>query len=66
MANNSLSPMSRRGLLRLGIVVGMLGVAGCSDGETAKKVETPPVEGGGRSRLGKMEEKAKEVVAKKK
>jgi hypothetical protein len=66
MANSSLSPMSRRGLLRLSIVVGMLGAVGCSEDETAKKVETSPVEGGGRSRLGKMEEKAKDAVAKKK
>jgi hypothetical protein len=66
MANNSLSPMSRRGLLRLGILAAMLGTVGCGEDGTPKAVDTPPVEGGGRSRLDKMKGKAEEAAAKKK
>jgi hypothetical protein len=66
MSNKSISPMSRRGLLQLGILAGLLGAAGCGGDDTAPtKVDTPPTEGGARSRLERMKDKAEEAVAKK-
>jgi hypothetical protein len=65
MSNDSLSPLSRRGLLRLGILIGMLGTAGCGEGGT-QTVTTPPVENGNRSRLDGIKEKADAALAKKK
>jgi hypothetical protein len=62
MSNDSLSPMSRRGLLQLGVLAGMLGAAGCG----AEGTVTPPADKGNRARLDKMEERAKEAQAKKK
>jgi hypothetical protein len=62
MSNDSPSPMSRRGLLQLGILAGMLGAAGCG----AEGTVTPTAEKGNRARLDKMEGKAKEALAKKK
>jgi hypothetical protein len=57
MANNSLSPISRRGLLRCAILAGMVGMVGCGGEGTVEKVETPPTAGGNRSRLQKFKEK---------
>lgn len=65
MPNNSPSPMSRRGLLQLGILAGMLGVAGCGE-EGTKTVTTPPGESGVRKRLELFKEKADEAQAKQK
>jgi hypothetical protein len=65
MLNNSLSLMSRRGLLRLGMLAGLFGVAGCGEGGT-QTVTTPPVTTGTRTRLDERKGKAEEALAKKK
>jgi hypothetical protein len=56
MANNSLSPISRRGLLQWGLLTGMLGIVGCGEEGAIEKVETPPTPGGNRNRLQKLQE----------
>jgi hypothetical protein len=60
MSNTTCSLMNRRAFLRSGAVAGACAaivVAGC-DEPTATKVETPPVEKGGRKRLDFMKEKS--------
>jgi len=56
MSNNS--PISRRGLLRLGIIGGMLAAVGCGEPTTVKTIDNAASEGGGnRSRLKGLQEK---------
>jgi len=68
MSNNSVSLMSRRGFLGLGILAGIVGIAGCGEEGGVKKIDTPPaVEGtGNRSRLDKLQKTADNLPAAKK
>jgi hypothetical protein len=66
MANRSLAPMSRRGLLQLGILAGVFGTTGCGEEGTVQKVENPPAAGGGRNRLQKLQEKTENLPTPKK
>jgi len=55
MSNNS--PISRRGLLRLGIIGGMLAAVGCGE-PAVQTIDNAPSEGGGnRNRLEGLQEK---------
>ncbi len=65
MPSTSFSLINRRGFLRLGIVAGMLGAAGCDDGGT-QTITTPPPANGNRSRLKALQEKADEIKTKQK
>ncbi len=66
MANNSLSPSSRRGFLRLGVIAGLFGMTGCEEEGAVKKIETPAAPGGGRNRLQKLQEKTENLPTPKK
>ncbi len=63
MPNNACSPMSRRGLLGLGLLAAAFGVAGCGE-PGIHQVTTPPSEGGNRSRLKKLEQTTEDLKAK--
>jgi hypothetical protein len=63
-SNKQNSLISRRGLLRLAILAGMLGAAGCNEG--GSQTAAPPTQkGGNRKRLDRMKEKAEEVEGRK-
>jgi hypothetical protein len=64
MSNNARSPMSRRGLLRLGLFASACGVAGCGEPE-AKKIDDPGAPTGGRKRLSTIEAKTEKAPTKK-
>jgi hypothetical protein len=66
MLDQPISPISRRGLLRMGLVASAGIVAGCSEGGL-NQVEKPPVQAAGtRKRLDTFKGTAEEVLAKKK
>jgi hypothetical protein len=65
MSTYSFSPISRRRLLRFGGLAGLLCIVGCGEAGT-QTVTTPPAEGGVRSKLDKMQDKAEEAALKKK
>lgn len=56
MSNCPCSPSSRRAFLGLGTVAGLALIAGCED-SGPKKVESPPIDKGNRSRLDRLKEK---------
>jgi hypothetical protein len=69
MVNDSLLPMSRRGLLGLGILAGMLGTSsGCGEEGAVKKIDTPPSAAGtgNRNRLQQLQKNAENLQASKK
>jgi hypothetical protein len=59
MSNNARSPMSRRGLLELGMLAIAGGVAGCGDagGNAATPSGKPAAESGSLKRIEKLKEK---------
>jgi hypothetical protein len=59
------STTDRRGFLRLGLLSGVVVLAGCGDEGKETAVTAPPVEGGGRKNLEKMVRKGAEPPAKK-
>jgi hypothetical protein len=65
MSNYLSSPMSRRGLLRFGLLATACGVAGCGEPGVIQ-VEKPAVEKGARRRLDMLKEKADQAATKKK
>lgn len=60
------SQLSRRRLLRVGMIAVAGALAGCGDTGEPTKVESPPVEKGNRSRLQNLEKKAAAAAAAKK
>jgi hypothetical protein len=65
MPSISFSVINRRGFLRLGVVAGMLGAAGCDDGGGGPTtITTPAPANGNRSRLKALQEKTEESKSK--
>jgi hypothetical protein len=58
MPKKSISPIDRRGFLRMGTLLGVLGAVGCDNAETVgTKPDTPPLEKGNQKRLEMLKEK---------
>ncbi|MHB1555886.1 MAG: hypothetical protein ACYC61_00260 [Isosphaeraceae bacterium] len=56
MSNCPCSPSGRRAFLRVGTVAGVALIMGCEE-SGPKKVDSPPIEKGNRSRLDRLKEK---------
>jgi hypothetical protein len=68
MHNKVIASIDRRGFLRMGTLLGLLGAAGCDSGgdSVGKPTGPPPAQGGNRNKLEKMKVKAAEAAGKKK
>jgi hypothetical protein len=62
MKNQPRSLMSRRGLLSISVIIVTVLIAGCGSSGT-QTITTPPVEGGNRSKLQALEQKANDLKA---
>lgn len=69
MHNQVIASIDRRGFIKMGTLLGLLGslgAAGCDSGESVGKPTGPPMEqGGNRNRLEKMKEKTAAPATKK-
>jgi len=66
MSKKLISSVDRRGFLRMGTLLGVLGAVGCDNAEPVGKPEGPPMEKGARKRLDMLKDKAAEAPTTKK
>lgn len=58
MSKKLIASIDRRGFLRIGTLLGVLGAVGCDNGDTVgKKPDTPPLEKGNQKRLEMLKDK---------